>query len=59
MSDEELAIVAYNAYGDNRDWKVFSGDEMPPWDGQSNELQEAWIAAAHAVAVVVEGDLHG
>jgi hypothetical protein len=57
MSDEALAQVAYTAYGDCRDWKVFSGDPMPTWDEQQEDLKQAWIAAAHAVAVVVEGEM--
>jgi hypothetical protein len=51
MSDEELAQVAYTAYGDCRDWKVFSGDPMPTWDEQQEDLKQAWIAAAHALRV--------
>jgi len=46
----ELAEVAYNAYGENRGWVVFSGDPMPKWEDQSPELQAAWRAAAEAVA---------
>lgn len=42
--------VAYNAYGDNRNWVVFSGDKMPVWEDQSPELKEAWEAAANAVS---------
>lgn len=50
---EEYAVLAYNAYGDSRDWKTFNGDEMPQWDEQSSELREAWKAAAQAVATAV------
>jgi hypothetical protein len=57
MSDEELAQVAYIAYGNCRDWKVFSGESMPTWHEQSEELKTAWVTAAHAVAVVVEGQM--
>lgn len=49
-ADEELAKVAYNAYGMNRRWVVFSGDAMPQWEDQRPELKEAWGAAARAVA---------
>lgn len=49
----ELAEVAYNAYGDNRNWVVFSGALMPRWEEQSPELKEAWRAAAHAVEVAL------
>lgn len=44
-----LGQVAYEAYGDSRGWRVFSGDQMPSWDEQVPELREAWEAAAQAV----------
>lgn len=48
-ADLELAKVAYNAYGDSRNWVVFNGDPMPSWEDQRPELQDAWRAAAAAV----------
>ncbi len=50
---EELAQVAYEAYGDYREWKVFSGDAMPTWQEQHEDLKEAWICAVHHVAVAI------
>lgn len=44
-----LGQIAYEAYGNCRDWKVFTGDPMPTWEQQVPELQEAWEAAAQAV----------
>ena len=44
-----LGKIAYNAYGEARQWKVFSGDAMPNWEDQLPELREAWEAAAYAV----------
>lgn len=46
----DLGQVAYEAYGDSRDWKTVAGSEMPVWSDQSEALQEAWRAAADAVA---------
>lgn len=48
-SDEILAKVAYNAYGENRDWKTFSGDPMPRWIDLPAHIKLGWIAAADAV----------
>lgn len=52
----DLAEVAYNAYGESRGWVTFNGDSMPLYGEQSLEIQEAWNAAAQAVAAVVLGD---
>jgi len=49
----DLGEIAYNAYGDNRGWVVFSGAPMPTWEEQSPELREAWDAAAQAVAAAL------
>lgn len=49
---EHLARVAYAAYGDARGWVTFDGDPMPPWEEQSEDIREAWVAAAAAVAEV-------
>ena len=51
----DLAAIAYNAYGKSRDWKVFDGSPMPRWEDQSDELKQAWDAAAQAVAATVLG----
>lgn len=54
-----LAEIAYNAYGDSRNWVVYSGDPMPRWDEQSPELREAWDAAAQAVAKALIDGIEG
>ncbi len=41
--------IAYNAYGDERSWKTFSGDPMPNWEHQDPALQRAWEMAAVAI----------
>jgi hypothetical protein len=45
-----LGQVAYEAYGEQRAWKVFDGTPMPGWVDQTPELRQAWEAAASAVA---------
>jgi hypothetical protein len=45
----ELGKIAYDAYGDSRGWTVFNGAPMPTWEAQSQELRDAWNAAAQAV----------
>ena len=42
--------VAYEAYRTHTDGRsLVSGAELPPWDGLSPEIQEAWTVAAAAV----------
>ena len=50
-----IGEIAYNAYGEVREWKVFSGDPMPNWEEQDAELKQAWEAAALAVVREVRG----
>lgn len=50
---EHLARTAYGAYGAARGWVTFNGDPMPVWEEQEPDLQEAWRAAATAVAAAV------
>lgn len=51
--------IAYEAYGDNRDWKTVSGAPMPRWDEQKPEISAAWeAAAAAAIADVLDRVKH-
>jgi hypothetical protein len=51
MDDEKtLGQIAYEAYGDAREWKVFGGGAMPPWDAQDSDIAAAWERAAEAAA---------
>ncbi len=50
-----LGEIAYNAYGNSRNWVVVGGGPMPTWEEQFPELKEAWEAAADAVKRAVEG----
>jgi hypothetical protein len=52
----DLGRVAYEAYGKSVNWKTVSGVKMPEWDEQDPRLQEAWDAAAEAVAQKVGGE---
>jgi hypothetical protein len=52
---EELGKVAYEAYGEARGWETVGGGWMPSWEQQSQELREAWNAAAQAVAAKLAG----
>jgi hypothetical protein len=49
MPDDELAKVAYQAYGEATGFKNFLGNAMPVWDDLGETIQGAWRAAADAV----------
>lgn len=51
---DKLAQAAYDAYGEERNWKTFKGDDMPEWDVQTEDLKAAWRAAALAVVDAYE-----
>lgn len=50
-SIEDLAKVAYNAYGTAVGFKNFRGDPMPAWENLGTTIQSAWIAAIDRVRV--------
>lgn len=45
-----LAALGYDAYGRSTGWKNFLGDPMPKWEELPRPIQEAWMAAAVAIA---------
>lgn len=48
--DTYLGRVAYEAYrNSSRGVSLVSGQELPSWDDQRDEIQSAWCAAATAV----------
>lgn len=52
MNDDivlQLAISAYNAYGDDAGWKTWNGKDMPQWDDLGIAVQSHWIAAVAEV----------
>lgn len=50
---EDLAKVAYRAYGETTDFKNYRGEPMPEWENLGARIQAAWLAAAGAVARTV------
>lgn len=50
----ELAKLAYDAYGANRDYKNYQGLPMPAWE-DLGDIQAAWEAAAEAIAERLAG----
>jgi hypothetical protein len=52
-STMELAKVAYAAYGESTDHRTHDDRPMPDWEQLGDRVQQAWIAAAAAVAQAV------
>ena len=52
-STMELAQVAYAAYGVSTNNRTHDDRPMPDWDDLGDQVQQAWIAAAAAVAQAV------
>jgi len=46
----ELAKIGYQAYGQLTDFKNYQGLPMPTWDDLPERIQNAWMAAATAIA---------
>jgi len=46
---EDLARMAYRAYGETTDFKNYQGLPMPTWDDLGERIQTAWRAAAESV----------
>lgn len=53
LDTDELAQVAYAAYGESVDHLNFLGQPMPDWAALSEPIRAAWTAAAAAVARAV------
>lgn len=47
--DASYGQTAYEAYGQNRDWKAWDGRPMPTWEDVIPEIKIAWQVASHAV----------
>jgi hypothetical protein len=52
-STMELAKVAYAAYGESTNYRTHDDRPMPDWAELGDSVQQAWIAAAAAVAQAV------
>lgn len=50
MNKYHLGEIAYNAYCESRQWKSVRGEPLPAFGSQTEQLKEAWQAAAEAVA---------
>lgn len=48
LTIEEVAQIAYQAYGTVTDFKNYQGLPMPKWNELTPKIQEAWRAAALA-----------
>jgi hypothetical protein len=46
---EADAKIAYQAYGDNAEWKNFMGNAMPKWEDLPEAIRGHWVAAAKAL----------
>lgn len=46
---EDLAKIAYEAYGRRTDFKNYQGLPMPKWDNLTPTIRDAWNEAAAAV----------
>lgn len=53
MEISSLAESAYIAYGAHAQWKNFQGNEMPKWEGLSDEIRDHWVAAVTSVLTVI------
>lgn len=49
VDPEELAKVAYHAYGGVTDFKNYQGLPMPAWENLTPTIREAWKASVMAV----------
>lgn len=54
MKTEELAKIAYQAYGSVTDFKNYQGLPMPAWEDLTEKIREAWKAAVLAALNAVE-----
>lgn len=46
---EDAGKVGYEAYAKFTGGKTFDGRDMPKWDDLTENIQNAWRAAAHAI----------
>lgn len=49
VETKSLGQVAFEAYGDNREWKDWRGQPMPQWNEVREDIRTAWEVAASAV----------
>lgn len=54
---EQLGVVAYEAYGDSVGWKAYNNETMPCWADLPQHIQLAWTTAAAKVRRQVCADI--
>ncbi len=52
--DPTLGEIAYNGFAEFVGWKTEEGDALAPYTHQPATIQDAWDAAAEAVAEYLE-----
>ena len=57
MKQEQLGIIAYEAYGDSVGWKAYNDEAMPCWADLPRRIQLAWTVAAAKVTRQVRADI--
>ncbi|MFI1767533.1 hypothetical protein ACH41H_36550 [Streptomyces sp. NPDC020800] len=55
LDPQDLAKVAYTAYGGATGGKNYRGEPMPAWEDLGRAIQTAWEVAAEAIARKVLG----
>ena len=56
---DDLAKIAYEAYGESTGWRNYQGLPMPAWDDLPEPIRRAWDAAAQAVLDAAKGQEDG
>jgi hypothetical protein len=55
MTDEELGKIAYEGYcSATGGQSAITGEKLPSWDEQREDIKRAWISSAHAVLSATE-----
>lgn len=54
VTDDDLAAVGYEAYGNCIGWTAYDGKTIAVWTDQRPDRVAGWVAAARAVALAVE-----
>ena len=57
LTANDLARIAYVAYGETTDFKNYQGLPMPAYDDLTERIQRAWEAAVTAVRNAVFDEL--
>lgn len=56
---EDLAVAAYAAYCETRNWKSYDGKPLPYWPDAREDIKDGWRKAAEAIVWELrEKDFH-